>query len=85
MYYVYLIQNNLSKDKYIGYTTNLKRRLIEHNKNKTESTFRKKGEWVYVYVEIYRSEKDARIREQKLKHHGSSKQQLFKRIKESLL
>ena len=35
MYYVYLIVNN-SNDKYIGYTSDLKRRLREHQKGSSK-------------------------------------------------
>lgn len=41
--------------------------------------------WRFAYAEIYKSEKDATIREKKLKAHGSGLVELKKRIKYSLL
>ena len=38
-YYVYVLQNiNNHQDFYIGYTANLKQRLIDHNAGKTTAT-----------------------------------------------
>jgi putative endonuclease len=84
MKYVYVIQNTSSKELYVGYTTNLKRRLIEHNGNGKKFTTRKNGEWVIIYVEAYRSESNARQREDRIKHNGNTKKELFKRINKCL-
>ncbi len=84
MYYVYLIRNNISKENYIGFTGDVERRLKEHNSGRNESTNRPDGEWVLVYYEAFRSEKDARQREGKLKDHGRSKQELYKRVEDSV-
>ena len=84
MYYVYLIRNNVSKENYIGFTGDVERRLKEHNGGKNQSTNRQEGEWVLVYYEAFRSEKDARNREERLKAHGRSKQELYKRVEESV-
>ncbi len=81
MYYVYLIVNE-KKQKYVGYTNNLERRLNEHNNNENQST--KNHEWQLAYYEAYKSERDARERESKLKQRGSSKQKLYDRIVESI-
>ncbi len=70
---------------YIGYTSDLKKRVEEHNALMNTSTVRKSGKWEVVYYEAYRSQTDAQEREQKLKHHGSGKRELYKRIKSSLL
>ncbi len=85
MFYVYLIQNDVSKEIYIGFTGDIKQRLREHNSSGKKFTTRKDGVWKLVYTEIYRSEKDARLRESKLKHHGSGKHELLKRLENSLL
>ncbi|OHA15263.1 MAG: hypothetical protein A3H57_02575 [Candidatus Taylorbacteria bacterium RIFCSPLOWO2_02_FULL_43_11] len=84
MYYVYLQKHTVTKEIYIGKTNNLKRRLSEHNNGEQKSTHRKDGEWKFVYLEVYRSKKDADDREMKLKHHGRAKQELYKRISSSL-
>ncbi len=85
MFAVYVIQNDVTKELYVGWTKDLKARLAQHNANGRKFTTRTDGSWQYVYVELYRSEKDARIRERKLKSHGSGKHELFKRLQDSLL
>ena len=37
MYYVYILESNKDKSKYIGTTQNLKKRLTEHNNSETKS------------------------------------------------
>ena len=78
MYYVYVLSNE-QNDFYIGYTSNLKRRLKEHNESRNTST--KYHLWEVVYYEAYKSESVARERERKLKSHGRSKQLLLGRVK----
>lgn len=80
MYYVYLLQNVFSKKSYLGYTNNLKRRILEHNTNKSFST-KNKGIWKITYYEAYRRKEDAVIREKRLKNYG----QAFSRLKERLI
>ncbi len=84
MYVVYIIQHD-SGDLYIGITANLKQRLESHNNRLNKSTIRKLGKWQLIYAEAYRSKADAIDRESKLKQHGSSKKELFKRIKSSFI
>ena len=85
MHYIYLIQNDFDGELYIGETSDIKRRLKEHNSNGQKFTTRKNGKWQIIYLEIFRSEKDAKSRENKLKQHGGGKKELFKRLKYSLL
>jgi len=47
--------------------------------------WKKDKNWVLIYYEAYRNLKDAREREQKLKHHGTSLANLKRRIKTSFL
>ena len=84
MHYIYLIQNDVSGEIYIGYTTDLEDRIKTHNARGKKFTTRNNGEWKYVYVELYRSKKDALERERKLKRHAKGKHELFKRLKYSL-
>ena len=84
MHFVYIIQHSETKQIYIGYTSDIKRRLIEHNLNTTKATYRKTGEQSLRYVEIYKDKQNALDREGKLKHHGSAKHKLLKRIEKSL-
>ena len=85
MHAVYVVQNSVTKELYIGRTSNLKARLSTHNSSGKKYTTRKKGEWQYVYIELFRNKNDAQEREQKLKAHGSAKQKLLLRIRKSLL
>ncbi len=84
-WYVYLIQHNVTKQVYIGLTKNLQKRLTDHNQGKTKATYRRDGKWVLIYAEAYRNKKDAKRREKRLKHYGSAKQELFKRIKKCFI
>ncbi len=74
MYYVYFLKNNRDKNIYIGYTSDLKRRLKEHVAKKPE----------LIYYEAYKSKKDAMTRERMLKHYGQSLRKLKERLLDSL-
>ena len=75
MFYVYVLKNLNTRELYYGYTNNLERRFKEHNN---------KQSWELIYYEAFSSEKDARLRERKLKHYGQSRSHLKKRIINSL-
>jgi len=83
MHYVYLLKSQKSKWVYIGYTSNLTKRLSEHNSGKNYST-RKYLPIRLVYYEAYSSKLDAIERQRQLKHYGSSLQKLKERLRESL-
>lgn len=85
MFYVYFLRNDVSKETYIGFTSNIKQRLERHNEGGKKFTTRHEGTWKLIYAEIYKSEDDARERERKLKNHGSGKHELIKRLKHTLL
>jgi putative endonuclease len=71
MFYVYIIQNNVSRKIYIGQTADLVKRLKRHNKElpfkKTSFTNTKSGKWVYIYNEEYSTRLEAVKREKYLK------------------
>lgn len=75
MFYVYLIRNKNTGGLYIGYTNNLKRRIKEHKQKYP----------ALIYYEAYESEKDARVRELKLKQRGQGIRRLKERLANSLL
>ena len=84
MHYVYVMQSKRTKDLYFGFTSDLEQRLAAHNRGENQST--KFGiPWQIVFCEGYRSEKDARVREKKLKHYGNARTHVKNRIKNSLL
>jgi len=82
MYYVYLLKSVKNDFFYIGRTADLKRRFIEHNTGMSMAT-KNYAPFKLVYYEAYSSQKDAIIRENKLKHHGSVIGHLKKRVSNS--
>lgn len=65
-WYTYVLYSKNLDKFYIGCTDNLKRRLLEHRRNKTYTTKRMK-DWIFVYSEVCLSKKDAQNREKQLK------------------
>ncbi|MDP8314270.1 MAG: GIY-YIG nuclease family protein [Candidatus Celaenobacter antarcticus] len=81
-YYVYLLQS-LKDDKwYTGYTSNLKKRLGEHNKGYIKST-KNRRPFELIYYESCLNEEDAIAREKYLKS-GMGKRYLKNRLKRFL-
>ncbi|MBI2049667.1 GIY-YIG nuclease family protein [Candidatus Roizmanbacteria bacterium] len=66
MFYTYVLQNKKNKEFYIGFTSNLKSRLLEHNQGLNFSAKRYMP-WKLVYYEACIEESDARRREKYLK------------------
>ncbi len=83
MFYVYLIKSKIDESTYIGYTNDLKRRLVEHNKRLNKST-KNKAPFELVYYEAYKEMADAKHREFNLKRFAKAYQQLKLRLKDSL-
>lgn len=84
MFYVYILKNIKKDILYIGYTSNLKRRMSEHKTGKVYTTNRLGKSVELVYYEAYKNEDDAREREKGLKNSGSVYNGLIKRISRSL-
>ena len=76
MYYVYILKHPTDDRIYIGFSTDLRARMQDH-----QSVHR---DWKLAYYEAYASEADARERERRLKDYGNVKQLLRKRIMRSL-
>jgi len=70
---------NNPKDYYTGYSSDLKRRLAQHNDGEQAST--RGRQWEVVYYEAYRSEAVARKRERTIKRNGRTRTFLMDRIK----
>ena len=68
MYFVYLIitKNNGKTISYVGYTNNVKKRLLLHNSGKG-AKFTKGREWNLIYCKKYKDKKEALKEEYKLK------------------
>jgi putative endonuclease len=71
MFYTYVLQSKSTGKIYIGYTSNLERRLKRHNqelptKNKSYTKLNK-GPWEVVYKEEFKTKEEAIKRERQLK------------------
>ena len=78
MYYIYVLYSNSLKKRYVGFTKNVSRRLVEHNRG--ESQFTKGGiPWKLVYFEELGTQQLARSREVFLKS-GSGRKWLDENI-----
>ena len=83
MYWVYIIKSKKNGSLYIGSTSNLGKRIREHNEGKSRST-KRYIPWVPIYVEGYFLEEEALLREKNLKYFGKVYSQLKRRIRKSL-
>ncbi len=80
MYYVvYILEDQVDKTWYIGYTSDLKRRLKEHHDKRSPYTS-KKGNMKLIYAEMYLHKMDAIGRERFLKS-GSGHKFVKKQLK----
>ncbi|MFC1790352.1 GIY-YIG nuclease family protein [Patescibacteria group bacterium] len=78
MFYVYLLIDKNNK-KYIGYSSDLRKRINAHLNNKVRTTKHMEKPRLFYY-EAYSSKQEAKEREKKLKHFGSSYHGLLKRL-----
>ena len=80
MYYVYILHSAKDKGLYIGYTTDLKRRLAEHQKGLSKST-KHRLPVELVHYEAFQESADAKAREKYLKS-GYGREQLRNQLKQ---
>ena len=83
MHYVYLLQSLKNKELYIGCTSDLYKRVEEHNLGKSLYT-KKYIPWKLRYFEGYFSKVDAFRREHSLKLHAQGLRRLKERLAHSL-
>jgi putative endonuclease len=69
MFYVYLLHSVADRSFYIGYSTDLKRRLSEHKQGASIAT-KHRGPWKLIYYEANIERDDAEGRERYLKSGG---------------
>ena len=79
-FYVYMLKSiSLSKKikTYVGYTNNIKDRLLRHNSNKgAKST--KGYKWIVIYKRHFNTKNDAMSYEYKLKNDRKKRQNIMK-------
>lgn len=83
LHYVYLLQSLKNQSLYIGCTSDLKKRLLEHNQNESYHTS-KYAPWRLIYFEGYVSKVDAYSREKQLKLHKQGLRRLKERLRNTL-
>ena len=71
-YYVYVLVSLLDGKKYVGYTSDLRKRIKEHNQGKCFSTSYRRP-LKLIYYEACLSKEDAQRREKYLKTTGGRK------------
>jgi putative endonuclease len=83
MYYVYLLYSSKVNECYIGWTTDLRRRLREHNSDLSFATHQH-GPYELIYYEAYSHREEALGRERSMKEHPNVPRQLKQRLFRSL-
>ena len=66
MYYVYILLSLKDKSFYIGYSSDLKKRMKEHEQGKSQATKHKRP-YKLLFYEAFTNKKDAKHREEYLK------------------
>jgi putative endonuclease len=69
MFYVYVLQSESDDGLYIGFSTDLRRRIKKHQAGKSFATSYR-GPWRLIYYEAYLEEADGLGREKYLKSGG---------------
>jgi len=67
-FYVYIIKSSKNGRHYIGYTSDLKQRVDQHNKNRTKS-LKNQGPFRLIHKEEYENIFEARRREKQIKRY----------------
>src|SRR5205823_13112547 len=74
MFYVYLLHSTKDNGFYMGFSTDLKRRLSEHTRGASCAT-KSRGPWKLIYYEAYTERQDAEGREKLLKSGAGRRSQ----------
>ena len=80
-FYVYVLgaKNNGNRITYVGYTNNLKKRIILHNKGKG-AKFTRGRKWKILYHELFLNKNEAMKRESVIKKNRVLRKKLRKKI-----
>ena len=82
-FFVYVCKSLKDGRLYVGSSNNLERRLQEHSRGEVTST-KHRQPFELLYYEVYRVEKDARMREKYLKGGGRARKNLNIQLSETL-
>ena len=75
-YYVYMLKTkSIKSTTYVGYTNNLRKRILLHNSGKG-AKFTRGRKWVLIYKEKFKSKKEAISREYYIKKNRSLRNKL---------
>jgi len=74
MFYVYILKSEKNGKLYKGFTSDLRRRIKEHNAKGPAFT-KNNGPWKLIYYEAFVSERDAR-REEKFLKSGKGRERI---------
>ena len=79
-YYVYMLRclTSVKKKTYVGYSSNLNLRLINHNSNKG-ARFTKGNKWKIIYKKKFLSKSKAMSYEYILKHDKKKRLEIYKK------
>ena len=78
-YYVYMLKSkSIKSTTYVGYTNNLRKRILLHNSGKG-AKFTRGRKWVLIYKEKFKSKKEAISREYYIKKNRSLRNKLKKK------
>lgn len=84
MYYAYVLWSDKSKRLYIGSTSDLKKRIHEHNSGKGGKYSKKNKPFILVFYEAYISKTDA-LKQELFYKSGYGREVLKDKIGNSLL
>ena len=79
-YYVYMLRclTSVKKKTYVGYSSNLNLRLLNHNTNKG-AKFTKGNKWKIIYKKKFLSKSKAMSYEYILKHDKKKRLEIYKK------
>ena len=79
LYYVYMLKSKSIKPvTYVGYTKNLKKRILLHNSGKG-AKFTRGRKWILIYKEKLKSKKEAISREYYIKNNKTLRNKIKKK------
>ena len=82
-YFTYMLKSVSPgiKKTYVGYTNNIRKRLIKHNSN-TGAKTTKGYKWVVIYFKKFKNKNEAMSYEYKLKNNKYLRRQILNKSKE---